>query len=197
VAPPLPPGSTRIAQWAAQNGLAYEGYPDEAWFRRWEPHDTITPPSFFLNGCTWFASPGHVVLCEPWYAPEEATPLDRTVMAFVSHPSFRQRASIRAGEHFLTRVAYLESPPPPEVKLGDPLWDDHVTTFARSREDAEGAFHARVRKLLIGWRFQGHLEMRSGGMVVFYAGLQPVAADYDRLLRIAREIVDKAVNPRR
>ena len=42
----------------------------ERWFRRWEPHDAIAPPSLYFNACTWRTSPGHVVLAEPWYAPE-------------------------------------------------------------------------------------------------------------------------------
>jgi len=190
---PLPPGSALVQQWAAHAGLTYQTRPDETWFRRWEPHDTIAPPTLFFNSCTWVTQPGHVVLVEPWYAPEDAEPLERGVIAFAVHPGLERRAAIRVGEYFLTRVAFIESPPPPEVKLGDELWDTHVKTFARSARDAAMAFHPRLRKLLAGWGFQGHLELREGGLVVYYAGLQPTPEGYDRLLRITKDIVNKAV----
>jgi hypothetical protein len=187
-----------IAQWAAINRLRYEARPSEDWFRRWEPHDTIAPPSDYLNACTWMAAPhpGHVVLVEPWYAFDDTAPLDRTVMAFASHPSLGPRAAIRGGEHFLTRVAFIESLPPPQITIGDPAWDAHLTTFAASRESAAAAFHPRLRKLLLGWRFQGHLELRPGGLVLHFAGLRPIQEDYDRLLRIVRQVVEKAIAPR-
>jgi hypothetical protein len=191
----LPLGSNAIAAWAARAGLGYEPDPDEAWFRRWEPHDAVTPPSAFFNSCTWLAAPhpGHVVLVEPWYAAEDVEPLDRAVVAFAVHPELRRRAALRAGEHFLTRVVYLESAPPPNVKIGDPTWDEHVVTLAASPSEADAAFHRRLRKLLGGWGFQGHLELRPGGLLVYYAGLKPIPEGYDRLLRITREIVAKAI----
>jgi hypothetical protein len=114
-------------------------------------------------------------------------------MAFAVHPGLERRAAMRVGEHFLTRVAYIESAPPPTVQLGDATWDKHVVTLAASRSEAAAAFHRRLRKLLAGWGFQGHLELRPGGLVVHYAGLQPTPEGYDRLLRITREIVAKAV----
>jgi hypothetical protein len=195
VTPPLPQGSTQIATWATAHGLAYEGRPDESWFRRWEPHDTIAPPSSYINSCTCPAQPGHIVLVEPWFAPEGMDPLERAVIAFAVHPGLSRRAAMRVGEHFLTRVAFIESPPPPTVTVGDPIWDEHVTTFAASSGDAQAAFHPRLRKLLSGWGFQGHLEIRPGGLVVYYAGLKPTADGYLRLLRIAQEILAKASAP--
>lgn len=195
VAYPLPSGSSAIASFAAQARLGYEAHPDEDWFRRWEPHDAIAPPGAFFNSCTWLAAPdpGHIVVVEPWYAAEDGEPLDRAVVAFAVHPALRRRAAMRAGEHFLTRVAYIESAPPPTVRLGNPAWDARMVTLAASASEAEGAFHRRLRKLLVGWEFQGHLEIRPGGLVVHYAGLKPIPAGYDRLLRITREIVAKAI----
>ncbi|APR80878.1 Hypothetical protein A7982_06225 [Minicystis rosea] len=189
-----PLGSTQVAQWAASLRLGYEPAPDETWFRRWEPHDAIAAPARFYNASTWFArpDPGHIVVVEPWYASDEMDPLERVVMAFAVHPALRYRASIRVGDHFVTRAAYLESAPPPEVKIGDAVWDANAITFARSAEEAAGAFHRRLRKLLVGWGFQGHLELRPGGLVLYYAGLQPIPEGYDRLLRITRELVSKA-----
>jgi hypothetical protein len=195
VPPRLPPGSTAVAEWAARSRLGYEPFPDEDWFRRWEPHDIIAPPGAFFNSVTWMAAPdpGHVVLVEPWYAPEDAEPLDRAVVAFAVHPGLRRRAAARVGEHFLTRVAYIESPPPPTVKVGDPVWDLNVVTLAASPSEAAAAFHGRLRKLLSGWGFTGHVELRAGGLVVYYAGLKPIPAGYERLLRITREIMAKAI----
>ncbi len=192
--PRAPIGSEQIAAWAASRGLAYRPAPDEAWFRDWEPFDTMAPPTLYLNACTWPQMPGQVTVVEPWYAPEDGTPLDRTIVAFANHPGLRFKASMRAGEHFLTRVAFIESKPPPEVKLGDELWDKHVTTFAWTAQEGGAAFHRRVRRLLAGWGFQGHIELRQGGLVCHYAGLVPNARDYDRMLFIVRDLVNTAVN---
>jgi hypothetical protein len=192
----LPLGSDRIAVWASQRGLAYEAHPDDAWFRRWEPYDTMAPPTAYMSSCTWTTATGHVVLVEPWYAPEDAEPLERTVLAFATHPALVQRAAARVGEHFNTRTLFLENPPPPEVKLGDALWDAHAATFAASADDARAAFHGRLRRLLAGWGFQGHLELRAGGgLVVHAAGLAPTPDGYARLLQMANDVVDAAVRP--
>jgi hypothetical protein len=190
------PAPNAAAQFAQARGLAFEHRPDEAWFRRWEPHDAITPPELFFNACTWVASPGAIVLVEPWYASEDTEPLARTVLAFVTHPAFTRRAAMRVGEHFLTRVAYLESAPPPTVKVGDKVWDDNVVTLAASGSEAAAAFHPRLRKLLAGWGFQGHLEIRPGGLVLYFAGIQPTFEGYDRLLRITKDLVSYAISPR-
>ena len=79
------------------------------------------------------------------------------------------------------------------MQVGDPVRDENVVTLAASAAEAEGGFHRRLRKLLSGWGFQGHVELRPGGLVVYYAGLKPIPEGYDRLLRITREIVGKAV----
>jgi hypothetical protein len=191
----LPSGSGAIAAWASRARLGYEPHPDEDWFRRWEPHDVIAPPGAFFNACTWLAAPdpGHVVLVEPWYALEDGEPLDRTVLAFAVHPALRRRAAMRVGGHFLTRVAYLESAPPPTVTLGDAIWDRHVVTLAASGSEAAAAFHPRLRALLAGWGFQGQIELRPGGLVVYDAGVKPIPEGYDRLLRIVRELMAKAI----
>lgn len=193
--PFAPMGSEQIAGWAASRGLIYRASPDEGWFRGWEPFDTIAPPTIYVNSCTWVISPpDQITVVEPWYAPEDGTPLDRSLLGFATHPGLRYVASARGGEHFLTRVAFLESAPPPEVKVGDALWDEHVKTFARSAEDAPRGFHRRLRRLLAGWGFSGHVELRRGGLVCHYAGLAPTPRDYDRMLRIVRDVVNAAVN---
>src|SRR5262249_15430322 len=151
------------------------------------------PPSQYYNACTRIADPGHIVLVEPWYAAEDSEPLERTILGFASHPGLRRRAAMRAGEHFLTRVAFLESPPPPTVQVGDPLWDTHVLTRAASPLEAATAFHPRLRQLLAGWGFQGHIELRAGGLVIHQAGLRPLPEHYDRLMRVVRELVMTAI----
>jgi hypothetical protein len=192
----LPLGSSEVAAWASRARLAYEPSPDEVWFRRWEPHDAIAPPSTFFNSCTWQArpDPGHIVIVEPWFAAGDADPLDRTILAFAVHPALRRHAAMRVGDHFLTRVAYIESAPPPTVDVGDPVWDRNVVTLAASPSEAATAFHPRLRALLAGWGFQGHVELRPGGLVVHQAGLQPIPEGYARLLQVTREIVAKAIS---
>jgi hypothetical protein len=192
--PRLPPGSERIAAWAPRRGLAYNARPEENWFRRWEPYDTLAPPASYYNACTQKLSPGHIVLVEPWYAEDDGEPLGRALFAFASHPGLMRRAAMRAGEHFPARVAFIESPPPPTVKVGDKLWDTNVTTFAASSLEASTAFHPRLRKLLAERGFQGHLELRAGGAVIHCAGLLPVPEHCDRMLVIARDIVTAALD---
>lgn len=193
MAPPLPSGSSQIQRYAAARGGRYDAVPDEAWFRAWEPYDTIAPPSRYVNAVTWPAPPGMLVVVEPWSALDDLEPLERTVLGFATHPGLVRRAAMRVGEHHLTRVAFLESPPPPTVKVGDALWDKHVTTFAASSLEASTAFHPRLRSLLAGWGYQGHLELRPGGLVAHYAGLRPVPEGYDRMARILQDLVRAAI----
>jgi hypothetical protein len=192
--PRVPIGSEQIAAWAASRGLVYQANPDEGWFRAWEPFDTMAPPTLYLNACVWGQPYGQATVVEPWYADEDGTPLDRTVLAFAAHPGLRYKASARMGEHFLTRVAFLESRPPPEVKIGDELWDKHATTLGWSAEEAGLGFHRRLRRLLAGWGFQGHLELRRGGLVCHFAGLGPVPRDYERMFAIVRDVVNAAIH---
>jgi hypothetical protein len=194
---PLPLGSDRVAVWAGTRGVAYEARPDEAWFRQWEPFDTMAPPGLYLNACTFTMPWGHLVLVEPWYAPEDAEPLERTVIAFATHGAVGRRAAARVGEHFNTRTLFLESPPPPRVAIGDALWDEHAATFAASAGEGRAAFHGRVRALLAGWGFQGHVEIRArGGLVVHVAGVAPTPDGYERLAKMATDVVDAALRPR-
>ncbi|MBK8258725.1 MAG: hypothetical protein IPK82_39465 [Polyangiaceae bacterium] len=192
--PMVPIGSEQIAAWAYRRGLSYQATPDETWFRSWEPFDTITPPSAYGNACSWTHAKGQAVVVEPWYGDETSPPLDRTLLGFASDPTLRFRASARAGEHFVTRVAFLENKQPPKVLVGDAVWDEHVATFGWSAEEAEKGFHRRLRRLLAGWGFQGHLELRKGGLACHFAGLVPVARDYERMLAILRDVVNTAAN---
>jgi len=184
----------RIASWAYRSGFAWSPFPGEEWFRQWEPYDTISPPTHYLHSVTRQSPHGPYVFVEPWYAPDlETEPLERTILAFATHPHLVRRAAMRQGEHFVTRVAYLESSPPPKVSIGDPVWDEHVATFAASPAEAAAAFPPRLRTLLASWGFSGHIEVRPGGLVVFMAGLRPVPEHYQRLLAATREILHAAV----
>lgn len=191
---PLPPGSDLIAHWAATRRLSYVAHPDEEWFRQWEPYATLTPPTAYYNACTWTAANGHACVVEPWFASEGEQPLERTLFGFAVHSGIGTRAAARAGDHFPTRVVFLEGPPPIPVQVGDPAWDERVATFATSPEVAKAAFHPRLRRLLAARGFQGHIELRArGGLVVHLAGVQPTPAGYEQVLAAVREIVEAAV----
>lgn len=179
--PRLPEGSERIGGWARQRRYAHEPYPDHAWFVAWEPYDTMVSPEAYFNAVSWALPPGSVTVAEPWLAPVDSEPLDRTLLVFVTHPGFVRRAAARGGEHFNTRVAFIENPPPPTVQIGDPAWDSNMLTFAASGSEAAAAFPPPVRKLLASWRFSGHIEVRPGGLVVHFAGMKPTPQDLDRL----------------
>jgi hypothetical protein len=187
--------SERISAWAHGNGLLWAPYPAESWFRHWEPYDTISPPGHYINSVTRTSPHGPYVCVEPWYASElNDEPLGRALLAYATHPSLMYRAAMRVGEHFVTRVAFIESPPPPKVTLGDAVWDEHVATFAASGSEAARAFPPRLRKLLASWGFQGHLEIRPGGLVLYMAGLRPIAEHYQRLLGLSREVLHAIVD---
>jgi len=188
-----PAGSGAIAQWARMRRIDYRARPDQRWFRQWEPYATMVAAETYFNACSYATHPGTVVIVEPWTEPDYVEPMERTIMGFANHPGLGGRAAMRSGEHFITRVAFIESPPLPTVTVGDPVWDEHVRTFARSAEDAGRAFHPALRDLLRGWGFRGHIELRQGGLVVHYAGLQPAPAHYVQLSGIIGQLVATAL----
>lgn len=200
-APPPPPfvpvGSEAVAIWARARGAGYEARPDQAWFRGWEPFHEMVSPSAYYNACSWPAPPGSVSLVEPYTEEEDSlvTPIDRTVFGFASHPGLRYAASMRQGEHFITRTAILTDPPPPQVQIGDPVWDQHVVTRALSVQDAHAAFTSALRGLLRRWGFAGHIELRPGGAIIHKAGLQPTPQGYEEMSVILPQIVQAALVP--
>jgi hypothetical protein len=163
--------------------MTFEPYPNESWFRAWEPYDTMVSAETYYNAASWSVPPGSATIAEPWLAPLDGEPLDRTVLLFVSHPAFVRRAAARGGEHFNTRVSYIENPPMPTVKIGDPVWDAHIVTMAASASEAAAAFPPGARRLLESWKFAGHLEVRPGGLVVHFAGTRPEPEHLERLVR--------------
>jgi hypothetical protein len=186
---PRPAGSDAVARWALGRGLRFEPYPVGSWFHAWEPFDTMVGGTAYYNAVSAPLPTGGVTVAEPWLAPLDSEPLERTLYAFVSHPGLQRRAAARGGEHFNTRVSFLESLPPPRVALGDAAWDAAMLTFAASGSEAAAAFPAAARRLLESWGFAGHVEVRPGGLVLHFAGSRPVPADYQRLLDAARESV--------
>lgn len=187
--PPIPEGSDRVGAWARGRRLKYEAWPDQGWFHAWEPFDTMVSAEAYFNSASWSLPPGSGTIAEPWLAALDSEPLERTLLLFVSHPAFVRRAAARAGEHFNTRVAYLESPPMPTVTVGDPSWDEHFTTLAASPSEAAAAFPVGARKLLLAWRFSGHIEVRPGGLVVHFAGTRPTPEHLDRLTSTAGPLI--------
>jgi len=189
-----PPGSDAILGYARSRRLLYELRPDERWFRHWEPHDTMVAPELWLNVCTERSPYGTFVVAEPWTAGEGLMPIERAVVGFAQVPTLyggrggSRRAAMRVGEPFLTKVAYLEAPPPPKVTLDDPVWDAHVTTFAASPSEALAAFPRSLRDMLRHRGFRGHLEIRPGGFVVHHEGLVPRPSDYDLTFRMLHDI---------
>ena len=190
---PLPSGSDRIAHWASRRHFRWQAIPDQAWFQAWEPYDTMVSPQRYLNAVSGPYRRGAITFAEPWLADEDSEPMDRTLLGFVSHPRLIGKASARVGESFLTRVAFLESPPPPKVVLGDEAWDSWAETFAWDGAHAAVVFHPRLRALLQSWQFQGHIEFRPGGLVVHVAGLGPTPENLDRLADFVPRLVDTAL----
>jgi len=192
---PLPAGSSQVAQWAAGRRIHYDPRPQQEWFLRWEPFDTITSPARYYNACSWPAPPGSVTIAEPWTEEGIIEPMDRTIFAFASHPGLRFKASMRSGEDFITRVSFITQPPPAKVELGDAAWDQHVVTHAASVQDARGAFTTRLRALVQQWGFRGHIEVRPGCVVIHCTGIQPTPAGYEHMVGAAAQIVTAALTP--
>ena len=188
-APPLPEGSADVAAWARGRRMKLEPWPDQAWLSAWEPFDTMVGAEAWFNAASWSVPPGSATIAEPWHALVDSEPVDRTALLFVTHPGFVRRAAARGGEHFNTRVSYLENPPMPTVKVGDPVWDEHMLTLAASPSEAAAAFPKGARALLASWRFSGHIEVRPGGLVVHFAGTRPMPAHLDRLFHATEALV--------
>ncbi len=201
-APPPPPpfvpvGSEAVLRWASARRVGYEARPSQEWFRAWEPFHEMVSPAAYYNACSWPAAPGSVTLVEPYTEDEDSgiEPIDRTVIGFVSHPGLAGLASLRVGEHFITRSTILTDPPPPLVELGDPLWDQHVVTRSPSPAHARATLTTALRRLLARWGFTGHIELRPGAAIVHYAGFQPTPEGYESLSRAIPQIVTAALTP--
>ncbi|MBI4952472.1 MAG: hypothetical protein HY908_10600 [Myxococcales bacterium] len=209
---PGPPGSEAVAHWAASRGIGYAVRPDEAWFRAWEPFDTLISASRYYNACSWAASPGAVSLVEPWTEEEEGTePIGRALLGFAQHPGLRHRAAARCGEGLLTRVSYLAGPPLPRAPLGDARWDAAVVTLAHTPDEARAAFHPRLCEALAPFVLAApsggavgasqadlarpalHLELRPGGLVLYGSHLVPSAEGYAELARLVPVFVVAAL----
>ena len=185
-------GERRIQQWALKAGMRLQRTPDASWYEQWEPFDTMVAPERYVNAAVGTHALGHVAIAEPWLARDDEPPLDRALLGYATHEGLRYRASARVGAWFNTRVAYVGSAKPNEVKVGDPAWDDTVTTFAMTPDHARAAFHPALRNMLLAWHFQGHIELRTGGLVVHVAGLRPIADDYEKLAEFVHAVLANA-----
>lgn len=192
-----PPGTDAIVAWASRSRLGYQIAPDLSWYSEWEPFDTLVAPSRYFNAVELFVADARVVVVEPWSAIGDTTPLGRTLFAFVQHAGLKHRASARIGASHLTRVTFLGTPPPTQQFIGDPEWDDVAMTYADSPLDAARALTPSLRKLLLAWNFEGHLEIRPGGFVLHVAGVLPTPTDYERLSKWVPPLLEKALKERR
>lgn len=187
--PELPVGSDQIAQWTRRRGLVLQAWPNIDWFRGWEPFDTMVSGTTYFNAVSFAQGKTQITLAEPWIAMEDSEPLDRTVLAFITDARFKLRAAARGGEHFITRVSFLENAKMPTVQLGDPNWDAHIVTFAASPREAEQAFPPSARQTLAQLGFAGHLEIRPGGMVLHFAGTKPTPEHYENLASVIPRVL--------
>jgi hypothetical protein len=194
--PSPPPGSDRIAAWALHRGFPYRAVPDEPWYRAWEPFWTLLSPLAYFNAVHVPSPQAQLVLVEPWYADDGFVPERRSLLAFLAHPALRHRAAARIGASKLTRVAFLGEPRPPEQSTGDTEWDHLALTLAASHLDAVRAFTPSLRKLLLGWNFEGHIEIMRGGLVLHLEDALPCPEDYERVLRWCPMLLEKALKGR-
>jgi hypothetical protein len=192
--PVSPPGTAALAAWARRLGLAFAPHPDASWFESWEPYDTMVAPEAYLNAVSLLVHGTPVTVAEAWHAPLDSEPLGRAVLVFVQHRAFVRRAAARGGEHFNTRVAHLDRPPPPRVTLGDRRWDEHMASFAASPAEAAAAFPEAARLALAEWGFAGHVEVRPGGMVLHHARLAPEPGALDGLVDYLPRLVSSFVS---
>ena len=193
---PAPPGSEQIAAWARARRFPYQLAPEPEWYRAWEPFWTMVAPARYFNAVQYPLPTGSVVVVEPWAAVGDEPPLGRAVMAFVSHPALAHRAAARVGGSHLTRVSFLGVTPPQQQSTGDTDWDDAALTFGVTPLDAVRAFTPSLRKLLLAWRFAGHLEIRPGGLVFHLADAQPTPPDYERVMGWVPALLEKALKTR-
>ncbi len=192
----IPPGSEQIAAWARRRGYPFTATPELGWYRAWEPFFTLVSPAYYFSAVQCMIERTSVVLVEPWCAVGDAEPLGRAVLAFVSHPGIRHRAAARAGGNHMTRVSFLGQSRPQEQQTGDSAWDNQAVTFASSPLEAVRALTPSLRKLLLGWNFEGHIELKPGGLVLHVADALPRPEDYERLLGWIPMVLDKALKER-
>lgn len=194
---PSPFDTPSIAAWAQQHGFPYLATPDDGWYRAWEPFWSMISPIRYLHAVRAQVGPEtQVVLVEPWYEDHGLTPTSRALLAFVSHPALQHRAAARLGAGPLSRVVFLGERPPKQQFTGDPAWDEAAATFADTPLEAVRAFTPSLRKLLLSWSFEGHLEIKHGGLVLHVASAQAVPHDYSRVLRWVPMVVEKALKER-
>jgi hypothetical protein len=193
-APPPPPGSLVVARWAGARGYPFQYTPDDAWYRAWEPFDTLVAPARYVNAVATNVRRAQLVAVEPWMAYGDEAPVARTLFAFVRHPRVQGRASMHVGSSHVTRVTFLHSPPPPRQRFGDDALDGEAAVYAPTPGDVGLAFPPALRAFLRAARFEGHLEVRHGGFVLHRTGVEPSPGGYESLLAFASEALGRLVS---
>lgn len=193
----LPSGSEQLAAWARLRGVYCHGSPEDSWFRAWEPFWVLISPLRYFNAIQLRHGDTQTVLVEPWYAEDGFEPQRRSLFAFVSHHGLKYRAATRIGASKLTRVAFLGENKPQEQSTGDVEWDNVALTYAPSPLDAVRAITPSLRKLLLGWSFEGHLELKHGGLLLHLENAQPIPSDCERVLNWIPTILEKALKEKR
>jgi hypothetical protein len=188
-----PPGSQAVARWAAGRRYAFQLAPDDAWYRSWEPLDTLLAPARYVNAVATSVRRAQLVVVEPWMAYGDDAPLARSLFAFVSHPRVRGRASMHVGQSHVTRVTFLHSPPPPKQRFGDGAFDEVAVAYAPAPGEMALAFPPTLLAFLRSSSFEGHLEVRYGGFVLYRTGLAPTPAGYEAVLALASEVLGRLV----
>ena len=190
---PPPPGSHAVARWAGTRRYPFQFTPDDAWYRAWEPFDTLVAPARYVNAVAANVRRAQLVIVEPWMAYGDDAPVGRTLFAFVRHPRVRGRASLHLGRSHVTRVTFLHSPPPPKQRLGDDVLDRAAVVYAPTAAEVPLAFPPALLAYLRAMLFEGHLEVRYGGFVLHRTGVEPSPAGYESLLEFATEALGRMV----
>jgi hypothetical protein len=191
---PTPPGSHAVAHWARARGYPFQYAPDDAWYRAWEPFDTLVAPAHYVNAVATSVRRAQLVAVEPWMAYGDEAPVARTLFAFVRHPRVRGRASMHVGRSHVTRVTFLHSPPPPRQSFDEgEVFESEAVVYAPTAGDVPRALPPALRAFLRSLRFEGHLEVRHGGFVLHQTGVEPTPGGYEALLGLASEALGRLV----
>ena len=135
-----------------------------------------------------------VAACAPApVATEEAT----EVMAETQPAAEVEVFKIGAMAPMTGDVAFLGENRPQEQSTGDTEWDNVALTYAPSPLDAVRAVTPSLRKLLMGWSFEGHLELKHGGLLLHLENALPVPSDCERVLNWIPSILEKALKEKR
>ena len=61
--------------------------------------------------------------------------------------------------------------------------------------EAQAAFTPTLRTLLRRWGFQGHLELKPGGLLLYFVDLKATPDHYDAMMQRIPMVVNAALTP--